>query len=169
MRAKNSEGYERVLSFFPNARGVGFAYMEGPITILDKGVYKQDKANNVQLMKRIKALVKELQPERILLEEIIKDTKSMRVSNLIKEISRHAKTKNIPVTFYSREQIQFVFSIWTKVKKSSKYEIAKVISDYIKPMQFFFYNEPKYPKGEPHFASLFHAVSIGISHFYVTT
>lgn len=162
------EKHEKILVIYANPSGFGFVVMEGPLTVLDKGIVRIRPIDNKKLLERIRILIKEHEPRAIVTEDITQSKyhKAPRTKQFLTSVRSMAKRKNIKSVSYSRDDIRNVFEIW---KARSKFEIAEVISQNLDSFKHLLYDKPKYPKGEPYIVGVFDAASLGITHYYVTT
>ena len=90
---------------------------------------------------------------------------SSRVKQLLKDIAKSAERKEIPVQSYSREQIKDVFSTFNV---STKYAIAQKLIEWFPELED---NVPKIRqpwKSEDYYMGLFDALSLGLTHLYLT-
>ncbi len=117
------------LSLFPNTRGLGYACIETPQTLVDYGVATVQPVSNEKVFARTKKLIDFFRPTVILIRDNDDPVKhrAKRIEALTAMITAYAKTKNIPVYCYSRTQIREAFEI---NGMKSKYEIAGLISNW---------------------------------------
>lgn len=160
------EGEERILAIYFHTTGFGFSLMNSPIEVLEKGMVTVNPVDNKEVMRRLKKLIKKTNPERMVIEDYTGNNscKSHRIIELLRATNRHAKQKGIPLSRYSREQIQLVFSNW---KAKTRYEIATVIAQNVETYQNLLFKQPKYPRFEHFRSPQFDAASLGITHFYM--
>ena len=156
-----------VLSFFPNQLGFGFSFLSNAYTVKDSQIVTARPMSNKSLMSRIREYVDIYEPEVVVLEDYNgkQSRKSKRIIKLIDEITEYAKTKNIPVASYSREQIKFVFS---QFNARSKWEIAKAITESIPKLASKLKPKRKPHQAERYSMGIFDAVSLAITHYYFT-
>ena len=72
--------------------------------------------------------------------------------------------KKVEICKYSRANIRYVFSSFNA---HTKYEIACVIAENIKTMEYKLMKPRKTSESEKYMAGAFDAVSLGITHFYM--
>jgi hypothetical protein len=155
------------LSLFPNTRGLGYACIETPQTLVDYGVVTIQPVSNEKSFARAKKLIDFFQPTVILIRDNDDPVKhrSERVEVLAKMIATYAKAQNIPVYHYSRSKIREVFEI---NGMKSKYAISKLI------IQWFPELAPRLPKyrrasmNEGYNTGVFDAISLIATHRYLT-
>ena len=159
--------HERILSLFFNTGGFGYVLMEEPVDVLEKGIKSFKPVESPQLWEDIIELIKNLQPQRVILEndEGKKSNKCERIRKLLKRLKQFLKGLGMPYSSYDRDQIRMVFELW---RARSKYEIALVISKSLPGFQNFLYEKPKYPKVEHYRTVVFDAAALGITHYYIT-
>ena len=164
----NNETYEKVLAIYPNAKGYAYAFMEGPLTLLEKKMIVISPVDNVKVINAVKQLLTEYTPTTLVLEnaECKYSRKAERGKQLIRSLALIAKRKDVQVINYTREDIRFVFETW---RAYTKYEIAEVIAKNISSMRMLLYPKPKYPRSQHYSEALFDAISLGITYYYKTT
>lgn len=156
-----------VLAFFPNPLGFGFAFMQNALNLKDYQMVKLRPVNNKATIKRIKEYIEYYEPDIVVVEDYLgkQSRKSQRIQKLIDCIIACAKDKNIEVRQYAREQIRFVFS---EFKAKTKYEISKVITENIPELKKLIKPQRKLWESEPYAQGIFDAVSLGITHYFLT-
>jgi hypothetical protein len=155
------------LSLFPNTRGLGYACIETPQTLVDYGVATIQPVSNEKSFARAKKLIDFFRPTVILIRDNDDPVKhrSQRIQTLAAMIAKYAKTQNIPVHHYSRTQIRDVFEI---NGMKSKHAISRLI------VQWFPELEPRLPKyrrasmNEGYNTGVFDAISLIATHRYLT-
>ncbi|MCI2230317.1 hypothetical protein MC378_14150 [Polaribacter sp. MSW13] len=155
------------MALFPNALGFGFAIMKDALTveIAQTVAIKPRPISNAKVMKKIREKIAYYEPDTIVIEDYQKSRKSKRISKLLKELTQFCKERNINFYTYSRKDIRFVFS---NFNAHTKYEIAKAISENIDSMKDRLVEKRKCYEGEAYVTGSFDAVSLGITHFYMT-
>jgi len=156
-----------VLAIYPNALGFGFAFMENALTLKDYQIVTARPMSNASLMKRISDYIDYYEPDIVIVEDYKgkQSKKSKRVTKLIISISEYAQRKNIKTIFYSREQIKFVFS---EFKAKTKYEISKSITENIPELKKLLKSKRKLWEAEPYSQGIFDAVSLAITHYFLS-
>ena len=155
------------MALFPNALGFGFAIMKDALTveIAQTVAIKPRPISNIKALDKIREKVAYYEPDTIVIEDYVESRKSKRISKLLEEISHFCKERNIGFYTYSRKDIRFVFS---NFNAHTKHEIAKVISENINSMKDRLVEKRKCYEGEAYVTGAFDAVSLGITHFYMT-
>ncbi len=165
MKTQNPDS-SLVLAVFPAVRGFGFALFHGAWTPLDWGFRHVEGDKNTRALEKVGQLLAQHAPDVLLLEDHAGagSRRSPRVAALIDEIAALATLKGIAVARYSRDQIRECFAEFGAV---SKYDIAKAISDALPEFP------PQLPPArkiwlpEDPRMSVFDAVSLIFTHFYV--
>jgi len=157
----------KVLAIYPCTRGFSYAVMEDALTINEINTVSPKEFDRGKLLRAIKRIVETHKPITLVLEdcECKFSRKGKRSKNLINEVSQWAIQMNIPVKKYSRNQLRTVFEKWYA---KTKYEIALVICRNVPELQQYMYEKPKYPEREGNSDSLFCAVSLGVTHFFMS-
>ena len=73
--------------------------------------------------------------------------------------------KNIKTTMYAREHIKFVFNGF---KAKTKYEISKAITENIPELKKLIKPKRKIWEAESYSQGIFDAVSLGITHYFLS-
>ncbi|MCI5051044.1 MAG: hypothetical protein MRY57_01945 [Candidatus Pacebacteria bacterium] len=155
------------MALFPNGLGFGYTIMKNAITveIAQSVAVKPRPISNTKVLTKIREKVAYYEPDTIVIEDYQNSRKSKRVSKLLKEIVKFCEERNITLHKYSRKDIRFVFS---NFNAHTKHEIAKVISENVAYMKDWEIEKRKCFEGESHITGAFDAVSLGITHFYMT-
>lgn len=156
-----------VLAIYPNALGFGFAFMENAVTVKDYQIVTARPKSNASLMKRVIDYIEYYEPNIVVLEDYEgkQSRKSNRIKKLIDCIKEYADSKDIKTTIYSRAHIKMVFSGF---KSKTKYEITRTISENIPELKKLMKPKRKIWESESYSQGIFDAVSLGISHYYLS-
>lgn len=156
------------MAIFPNAIGFGYAVMKDAITVEDAQVVaiKQRPIDNQLVLNKVREKIAYFEPETIVVENTNQSKKSKRVSKLIQGIIDFAEERGVEVATYSRDDIRFVFS---NFNAHSKHEIAKVIAENVDLMKHRLMKKRRCFEGEAYATGSFDAVSLGVTHFYIST
>tara|TARA_R110002072_G_scaffold7503_2_gene40941 strand:+ start:735682 stop:736179 length:498 start_codon:yes stop_codon:yes gene_type:complete len=155
----------RIVALYPNTRGFGYAVMESALEVTEMQLISPKKFDFNKIMSLMREVLSIHGPATLILEDCRSKycRKGAQTKQLIRSIAAWARKKNIPVEFYSREQIRDTFEKWNA---NNKYEIAEVLTrniDILKPLMF---EKPKYPAREPNVEAIFSAVSLGVVHYF---
>ncbi len=155
----------RTVAIYPNTRGFGYAVMENALEVTEFKLISPKKFEFNKILGLIREVISIHAPATLLLEDCRSKycRKGAQTKQLIGSIAAWAKKKDIPVEFYSREQIRDVFGRWNG---TTKYEIAEVLTRNIETLEPLMYDKPKYPAREPNVEAVFSAVSIGVVHYF---
>ena len=98
-----------VLGLAPSARGVGFALMEGPNTLLDWGIKTVKGDKNARCLSKVADLITHYEPNVIALEDASPQgsRRSSRIQALMQNILALAEHENLKVKRFSRKQVRF--------------------------------------------------------------
>ncbi len=168
MTDKNpQERFQRVLAIYANAKGFGYAVMEGVMDVQEKGQYTSAPIDNDELMRGVKWCIEKYNPDAIIMENMNDSIyrKVERTKKFAKRVRICAKKRGLGFSTYSRAMIRHVFERW---KAYTKYEMALVICDNIPAFENFMYEKPAYPQREQHMVGVFDAVTLGVTHFFLT-
>jgi hypothetical protein len=108
-----------ILGISPSARGLGFAILEAPGTLIDWGVKSVSGGKNAGAFTKVSELISHYQPDSIAIEDIPQKTpgRARRVKTLNEQIVSIAKTSAVNIALLSRQQIRtffFVHGVGTK-------------------------------------------------------
>ena len=156
-----------ILSLYPNARGLGYVCLEAPQRLLDSGVLTVRPLSNERILVRVAKFVEFYHPTLIVIRDsdTLTTRRAKRVQGLMDTITAYAKSKNIKVAKYTRQQIRDVFEVHGA---QTKYEIAQQIIHWFPELA------PRAPKirkpwmDEDYNMGLFDALSVAITHLYLT-
>lgn len=153
-----------ILAIDPTVRGFGFIIFEGVKNPLDWGRANIRFQKNSRSLKKISKLVNFYQPSVIVIEEMKGSQRHKRIRNLITRIEKLADIARIKVRKYPRSQVQDVFS---QFGASTKYEIAKLISQWFPELEQRLppKREPWMPEDERY--GIFDAAALGLTYYYV--
>lgn len=163
--SKNKDNF--VLAIYPNALGFGFAFMENALTVKDYQIVTARPKSNASLMKRVIDYIEYYEPSIVVLEDYEgkQSRKSNRIKKLIDCIKEYADSKDIKTTIYSRAHIKMVFSGF---KAKTKYEITRTISENIPELKKLMKPKRKIWEAESYSQGIYDAVSLGITHYYLS-
>jgi hypothetical protein len=111
----------RVLSLAPISRGLGFAVLEGPQTLIDWGVKSARANKNVQSLAKARELIQHYQPDVLVLEDCKGSRRGKRVQQLIRSIVELCTSRNLKTRCFSQTKVKEVFAAANAV---TKHEIA---------------------------------------------
>jgi Holliday junction resolvasome RuvABC endonuclease subunit len=156
-----------ILSFYPNARGLGYACIEMPKNLRDSGVITVQPTCNKKILERITKFVEFFKPTIIVVKDYNSEYSrhSKRVAELVESITNYAKEIKVPIYRYSRDQIRDVFE---QFGSKSKYEIAQTIITIFPQLTS---RAPKIRKPwmkEDYNMGIFDALALVITHKYLT-
>src|ERR1022692_449209 len=119
----------RILAVYPNSRGFGFAVLEGPDRLVDWGVVYVRANNHRRCLKKVKAIIERLQPDRLVTDDPRKALhRGVRIRRLLTGILHLAADLRIPRTGLSRNEVRRVVA---QSNATTKQAIAKVIADQL--------------------------------------
>jgi hypothetical protein len=158
---------EVVMAIYPNAVGFGYAIMENAITPIDCGIKPVKPISNMQIMEKIQKLMERHSVTLVIIQNLSgkHSHKKKRVIELIHGIEIFCVTKGVPIAKYTRGQIKMVFEDF---KAKTKYEIAKKITVAIPQYKYMLPRKRKAWHAESYSQGMFDAVSLAITHFYIT-
>lgn len=154
-----------ILALYPNAVGVGFACLQIPDKLFDFGVTTVNPICNDKLLKKAERFMNYYRPKIVLLKEPAGLKISRRTDKLIENIAKLSDEKGLMVYRYTNKQIKEVFEIFGA---TSKYEVSQIL---IKMFPETAHRAPKAKKWyekEDYNMIIFHALSLAVTHQYLT-
>lgn len=155
-----------ILALYPNYRGLNYACLDMPNTLLDYGIVSYRPFTTDRFLKRIDKFITYYRPKVVILRDIAPDTFQGKYAvELAESISTLASSKNLPVHTYTRKQVKDVFKVHGA---GSKHEIAKLLASWIPDLQPHTPAPRKLYLPEDHRMGIFDAVSLAVAHDYLT-
>ena len=156
----------RVIVLYPDTRGFAYAVMEDENTLIEYNHYDFYRFDEERTLRYMRKTLRLFTPGTLVLEDTSckYSRKGKRAKRILKTISRWAKDRDIPIEYYSRQQIRATFHDWSA---RSKYQIAKFLSTKFESLEPIMYDKPKYPNRERSVEAVFVAVSLGITRYYM--
>jgi Holliday junction resolvasome RuvABC endonuclease subunit len=154
-----------LLALYPSSVGMGYACLQIPDQLLDFGIATIKPMLNGKLLSRAERFMEYYKPKVILLKEKHSSKNSKRNDNLIDALASLSYEKNIQVYRYTREQIKDVFEIFGA---RSKYEMAQRIIKMLPDLEHRSPKMKKWYEKEDYNMVLFDAVSLAVTHTYLT-
>jgi Holliday junction resolvasome RuvABC endonuclease subunit len=163
---KTHEKSHVVLAIYPHGKGIAYACMSTPTTMIESGQRFFHPICNRKCRKRAQNVLRYFCPDIVILEDEVSDIafKRDRVTRLLGEIKHDAEELNLRVVQYKREHIREVFG---QFGASTKHEIATKIAKWL----------PEYTKRVPKVRDIcgsessamgeFDAISLAYTHFYL--
>jgi len=157
----------KTVAFYPYTRGFGYAVMNSALDLVEYNLYDMKRFDTSRILSLMREIISTHKPVTVVLENTNSSycRKGANAKQVIRSIALWTKKKNIPVIFYSRDDIREVFCRW---HAKSKYEIAEVLKRNIESLQTVIFEKPKYPGREPNKEAIFSAVSLAVSHYFYT-
>lgn len=155
-----------VLAIYPNARGFGYVCLEDQGNLIDYGRIRTHPLSNAKLLSRIKKLVAFMEPHLIILRDCREHMATKRSQRLVEDIEKEFTSSGYGMRKYSREQIKFVFA---ELNASTKREIAKKLAEHFGELKDRIPRPKKLWIEEDPNQAIFDALSLAMTHFYLTT
>jgi Holliday junction resolvasome RuvABC endonuclease subunit len=154
-----------ILALYPNAIGIGYACLQIPERLLDYGIATVKPMSNSKLLTRTEKFMDYYKPKIILLRETGLSKNSGRTDKLIEAISTLSGEKDLPVYRYTKQQIKDVFEIFGA---KSKFEMVERIVRMLPELGPRAPKQKKWYEKEDYNMVLFNAVSLAVTHTYLT-
>ena len=157
-----------ILALFPNTRGLGYACLVMPEKKLkDSGVLTIRPICNSKILERIKTFIDFFKPEIVVIKDYGSDysRQERRGARLVESITKYAKEMRLPVYHYTRQQVRDIFE---QFGAKSKTEIAQRIIVWLPELEFHAPRIRKNTMAEEYYMGEFDAISLAITHRYIT-
>jgi len=159
------EKYALLLAVTPTSTGLGFALFENAKTPLDWGVKQMRVKKDESSERHVEALIRFYQPDTLVVESISRQPTRLRARRLNANFEGLATLKGLSIKHYSRSDIKAVFGQFGPV---SKYGISRTIAEWLPELSS---KVPRYRKpwmNEDYSMTIFDAVALALTHYYVT-
>ena len=155
--------FDRVLAFYPHARGFAYVVFDGPNIPADWGMSdrRRDRAP-VSIAEQLGGLLDESCPRILVLRRLTTSTGARRSVELLRIMIDLARRKNIATGMISRENIQETFE---HLLSPTREMIARDIAARIPTLAAFLPEPRKIWNGEDRRMGLFDAAALGLTHF----
>lgn len=155
-----------VCAIYPNSTGYGFVYLENPRKLIDYGAVRIHPFSNRKLLERVKKSFDYFRPSIVIIQDPDGNyaRTGKRIRRLIDKIKEYAESEHLKVDQFSRDQIRDVFYNFGVL---TKYDIAKYLLTEFKELAL---KEPKKRKmwtSEDTNMSIFDALSLALTWFYL--
>jgi hypothetical protein len=154
-----------ILALYPNSVGVGHACLQVPERLIDFGVATVRPMSNGKLLKRVERFMDYYKPKIVLLREAGSSKNSGRSDKLIEAISTLSGEKGLQVYRYTKQQIKDVFEIFGA---TTKFEMVEKICKMLPDLKSRAPEARKWYEKEHYSMGMFNAVSLVITHTYLT-
>lgn len=153
-----------VLAIQPTTVGMGFALLSRPQQLVDWG-YCDVRFNRVKrICSKTDRLIEQYQPSVLVLPDRsnarVKGTRSERYHEALTQL---ALERDLPITYYAREQIAEAF------QASSKDERARLIAKYLPELRPDLPPRRRCFDREHHQMQMFDSVGLALTYFYLET
>ena len=155
-----------VLAVAPVSRGIGYVVFSDPKTPIDWGVRTARTRKEEVCQRHVEALITCYQPDVLVLESFDLLTNRPRVSALNDKLHTLGTYQGLRVSRLTRNNVQAVFS---QFGSSTKFGIAKTISDWFPELGV---RMPRYRqpwRKEDHAMAMFEAAALALSHYYINS
>jgi Holliday junction resolvasome RuvABC endonuclease subunit len=149
---------------YPTARGFGWAALASPLAPHSGGLVEVTKDKNVVCLRKIEALLAELEPETLVLEafERRNSARTDRIANLCRALVSLANDRSIAFAIYTRKDVGACFST---VGARTRYEIAEAIARHVPGLAPRLPPKRKTWNAEDRRMALFNAAALVFTHF----
>jgi hypothetical protein len=152
-----------ILALYPNAIGIGFACLQIPDHLFEFGITTAKPISNRTLLKKAEKFMDYYKPHIVILKEI--RTAKMRNHKLIDAIETLSGEKSLKVFKYTKEQIKDVFEVFGA---TTQYEIVQKLVTMFPDLAHRTPKPKKWYEKEDYNMGIFNAVSLAITHRYLT-
>lgn len=157
---------ERTVAIYIHSRGFSYAVMDSPLELIETRLWEIPSHEIERINQAIRMVIQKHQPSTLIVENCNSQycRKGKRAKNLIQSLILWAKKHSIPYYAYSRNDIRNVFEPW---KAKNRHEISEVLVRNIEQLKPYAYEKPSYPNKERNIASIFVAVSLAVTHYFL--
>lgn len=152
----------RVLAIDPTTHGFGFAILESPTMPVDWGMPVVRKGDKEKALVRITALLKQYEPNIVVIEEPKGSRRCARVQELLEAISL-IKIKGLKIRRFSTKRVKKVFRTFGA---QTKYDIAHVIAHQVPELASWLPRFRKPWMSEDKRTSIFDAAALALTYFH---
>lgn len=158
----------RVLAIDPTTRGFGYVVLEGSTRIIDWGVKSSRSTTiekEIQVLSKIKDLIRHCQPQCIVIEETRgeQSRRCGRVRLLLGTVRNIAVWEGIKSRNISTDQVKRVFGTFGA---TTKHEIACVIAEHLPDLAPYLPKVRKPWMPEDYRMAIFDAAAMALTYFY---
>lgn len=153
------------LALYPNVLGLGYACVELPGKLLDFGVLRVRPKSNEKIMEHVKRFTDYFKPDVVILRDNCPaGARGKRIEELSDEIENYAKSVNLTVHRYTRDQVNDVFEIFGVV---TKHEMATRLAEQFEGLEGILPKERKPWLPESYHMGIFDALALAVTHEYL--
>jgi len=162
-----TEEHKIALSIYPNTYGFGYSVAENFKELIDYGVVKISPISNKKCLKRFIEFIEFYNPKIIVLRDYEKNKsiRSKRLAKLFEQMISLAEKKKLEISNYTREDIKNVFS---QFNSHTKHQICKTIVKWYPQLRRRMPKVRKAWETESYSMSYFDAISLFITHLYLS-
>lgn len=151
-----------ILALYPNARGLSFACIQMPRTLIDCGITNPLPFCINSFLKRIERFLDFYSPKIVVLRGLTPNSyRGKQAEQLITSITKLVFERGLPVHHYTRKQIRDVFDIYDA---RSKHAIAQKVIERIPELSYLKPKPRKLWMPEDHRMGVIDAVALAITH-----
>lgn len=152
----------RVLAIDPTTHGFGFAILESPTMPVDWGMPVIRKGDKERALARVTALIKQYEPNILVIEEPKGSRRCGRVQELLEAIAR-IKVKGLRIRRFTTKRVKKVFRTFGA---QTKYEIAHAIARQVPELASWLPRFRKPWMSEDKRTSIFDAAALALTYFH---
>jgi Holliday junction resolvasome RuvABC endonuclease subunit len=149
---------------YPTARGFGWAALESPLAPHSGGLVEVTKDKNVVCLRKIEALLDQLEPETLVLEafERRNSARTDRIAKLCRALVCMANDRSMEFAIYTRKDIEMCFG--TNGART-RHEIAEAIARHVPALADRLPTKRVAWKADDRRMALFNAAALVFTHF----
>lgn len=154
-----------ILAIAPNSRGFGYALFTTPQKLLDWGIKEVRIDKNTRCATLASALIAQVQPSALIIEDCVKAgcRRSVRVRELLGDLTELAEASGVSVYAYSRRQVMATFNSAGR----SKDAIALAVTDSVPALLPWLPRRRRIWESEQHSMAIFEAAALALTHYAV--
>ena len=159
-----TERHKTVLALHPRTRGIGYAVLEGPRRLVDRGVIGHRFSIEKLLRNAVTKLVEQYQPDIIVHETIDNTKKTNRAGRLLTLLDSHMTERKIEISTYTREDI---LNFLDMHGKTDSHGIARKISIWFPSLEASIPRKRKFFETQNSAYHMFIAIAFALTHYYL--
>lgn len=157
-----------VVGFFPTSRGFGWAAFNGPLSLLDLGIFtvRKGQNKNAACLAHLCKILDRLRPETFAIETFDREhsRRSERIRRLCLQVVSEATDRGAELAVFSRADIRATFAT---VGARTRDEIAEAVARSIPRLKPLLPPRRKLYASEDKRMGLFNAAALVLTHYYL--
>jgi len=154
---------KRVLAIDPTSRGLGFAVLESPTTLIYWAVKSVREKNEASILEKVSSLIHYYKPEVLVIEDHNKSRRCPRIQSLLAGIDELASKEGVKCRRFPIARVKKVFKAF---QAQTKQEIAQEVAQQLPDLAHHLPPPRKPWMTENYQMPVFDAVALALTYFY---